>query len=165
VTRLEPVPRFLSPHPTMPILAGIFSKKDKHTRYNSPSKPSSPTPAAAISADGPTIRVVDDGHKARAPTPLTTPPSTATDYVLPEINFLAAENAGFDDATSITASSSCAHPPSSSGNLYTQPVAPSSSKLRLVNPFRRKSPSGESHSESFTPSFLGTFLHSTGMKQ
>lgn len=136
----------------MPILAGIFSKKDKHNRQISPpkSKPS-PSPASSFSAvDGPTIRVVGDTHKPPAPSPAPSPfnsaPSFPTDYVLPEISLLSAENGAFDDAISITASSSSAHPPSPSA---TQPVPPSSSILRLVNPFRKKSPSGDSQCESF----------------
>ena len=134
----------------MPILAGIFSKKDKHTRHISPSKSSSPTPAAAP-AGGQTLRLVGDGGKAHAPAPFNSAPSITTDYVLPDINLVSGENGGFDDAISITASSSSAHPPNSSGNLYTQPVASaSSSMLRLVNPFRRKTPSGDSQSESFS---------------
>ena len=132
----------------MPILAGIFSKKDKHTRHVSPSKFSSPSPAATSSATGLTVRVVDDGHKGHAPAPFNSAPSISTDYVLPEIS-LSGENGALDDAISITASSS-AHPPSPSGNLYAQPIASSSSSmLRLVNPFRRKSPSSDSQSESF----------------
>ena len=137
----------------MPILAGIFSKKDKHLRHNNPSKSSSSTaPAPSAAAGGKSLRVVDDGHKGHPPAPFTTSAtSIATDYVLPEIS-LPAENGGFDDAISITASSSCAHPhpPTSSRSPYTQPTAsPSSSMLRLVNPFRKKSPSGDSQSMYF----------------
>src|SRR5258706_6634043 len=98
----------------MPILAGIFSKKDKHNRRNSPPK-SSPGPATPLTAvDGPTIRVVNDAHDPPAPSPFNSAPSFATDYVLPELSLLSAENGPLDDAISITASSSSAHPPNSS---------------------------------------------------
>ena len=149
----------------MPVLAGIFSKKDK-----SKSKPPSPTVAAPPSASaggggGSTIRVVDDPSKSQSQSqpqpqiqsPFTSAPSLPTDYVLPEISLLSADNGALDDAISITASSSSAHPPSSSPTLVTQPVAStSSSMLRLVNPFRKKSPSGNTHCESFHPSIPPT---------
>jgi hypothetical protein len=126
---------------TMPILAGIFSKKDKNTRHKPPSNSSFFAPAAALSAGTSTLRVVDDGHKGPAPAPRTVTTSISTDYVLPEISLFSAENGAVDDTISITASSSSAHPPSSSGNLYNQPIASSSSsKLRLINPFRKKIP-------------------------
>ena len=157
----------LPTYATMPVLAGIFSKKDK-----SKSKSSSPTLAAPPSASaggsgGSTIRVVDDPNKSHAQSqpqpqpqfqsPFTSAPSLPTDYVLPEISLFSADNGALDDAISITASSSSAHPPSSSPTLVTQPVAPtSSSMLRLVNPFRKKSPSGNTHCESLHPSIPPT---------
>jgi hypothetical protein len=131
----------------MPKLAGIFSKKDKHTH----TQPNSPTKSSAAAAGPSTIRVVDDPNKSTAQSPFTSEPTLPIAYVLPEISLLSADNGAPDDAVSITASSSSVHPHPPSSSVATS----SSSVLRLINPFRKKSPNGHTQCESFSLSIPG----------